>query len=128
MNPHDVANLIIVERWRGIINPKKSGDMGIDGWVEFRTIPVQVKNWAHKVGRPEIDKFKTAVERDRKNKGIIVANDFSKDCYAEVARIKNENKIDIDLVKFETIFESHNRSQHHHHGREIINHPAFMIL
>jgi len=128
INPHEVANLIIVERWNGIINPKKSGDMGIDGWVEFRTIPVQVKRWEHKVGRPEIDKFKTAIERDHKTKGIIIAKDFSKDCYAEVARIKNENKIDINLVKFEDIFESHNRSQYHYHGRPIINHPAFMIL
>ncbi|GAH99847.1 unnamed protein product, partial [marine sediment metagenome] len=36
---------------------------------ELRTIPVQVKRWGHNVGRPEIDKFKTAVERDKKNKG-----------------------------------------------------------
>ncbi len=128
MNPHVVAHLIIVDRWSGIINPKKSADLGIDGWVEERTIPVQVKRWENKVGRPEIDKFKTAIERDQKQKGIIVAEDFSKDAYAEVARIKDKHKIDIDLVRFETIFNTHNRSHNPNHGKEYIEHPLFMIL
>ena len=44
MNPHEFARLIIVEKFGGIINPKKSGDMGIDGWTEFKTIPVQGYN------------------------------------------------------------------------------------
>lgn len=105
MEPHEFARLIIVEKLSGTLNPKKSGDMGIDGWVEFRTIPVQVKRWGHKVGRPEIDKFKTAIERDKKTKGIIVAFDFSKDCYEEVERIKKENKIDIKLKSVKEIFK-----------------------
>jgi len=128
MNPHDVAKLIIKDRWDGIVNPRKSGDMGIDGWVENGTIPVQVKRWKNKVGRPEIDKFKTAIERDHKKKGIVVAQGFSKDCYAEVARIKKEHNIHIDLVEFKYIFESHNRSNNHNHGRTYIDHPLFMIL
>jgi site-specific DNA-methyltransferase (adenine-specific) len=128
MNPHEVAKLIIEERWGGTVNPRKSGDMGIDGWVEHRTIPVQVKRWEHKVGRPEVDKFETAIARDNKTKGIIVANNFSKDAYAEVARIKKKNNIDIDLVEFKHIFESHNRSHSSNHGKEYIDHPAFMIL
>ena len=105
MNPHEFARLIVVEKMGGIANPKKSGDMGIDGWIDFKTIPVQVKNWGHKVGRPEIDKFKTAVERDNKNKGIMVANDFSKDCYSEVVRIEKEHKIKIELRKVDDIFK-----------------------
>jgi DNA modification methylase len=128
MNPHDVAKLIIKDRWDGIVNPRKSGDMGIDGWVENGTIPVQVKRWKNKVSRPEIDKFKTAIERDHKKKGIVVARGFSKDCYAEVARIKKEHDIHIDLVEFRYIFESHNRSNSHNHGRTYIDHPLFMIL
>lgn len=128
MDPHKVAKLIVETRWAGTVNPKKSGDLGIDGWVENRTIPVQVKRWKNKVGRPEIDKFKTAIERDHKMKGIIVAKDFSKDCYAEVARIKKQHGVDIDLVKFEHIFESHNRSHSSNHGKEYIDHPALMIL
>lgn len=105
MNPHDFARLIIVEKMNGIVSSRKSGDMGIDGWIEFKTIPIQVKNWEHKVGRPEIDKFKTAIERDHREKGIMVANGFSKDCYAEVARIEKDTKIKIELKKVDEIFK-----------------------
>ena len=105
MNPHEFARLVIVEKMGGTINPRKSGDMGIDGWIEFKTIPVQVKRWEHKVGRPEIDKFLTAIERDRKERGILVADDFSKDCYGEVARIEKEAKIKIELKKVDDIFK-----------------------
>ena len=104
MEPNEFARLVIVEKMGGIANPRKSGDMGIDGWIEFKTIPVQVKRWEHKVGRPEIDKFAHAIERDRKEKGILVADDFSKDCYAEVARIEKDKKIKIDLRKIDDIF------------------------
>ena len=104
MNPHDFARLVIVEKLKGTVNPKKSGDMGIDGWVELRTVPVQVKRWKHKVGRPEIDKFKTAIERDRKEKGMIVAHEFSRDAINEVARIKNESSIIIELRPVKDVF------------------------
>lgn len=110
MDPHEFAHLIIVEKMGGIISPKKSGDMGIDGWVDFKTIPVQVKRWEHSVGRPEIDKFKTAVERDKKTNGIIVAKDFSKDCYAEVARIEKEDKISIELKMISDIMKDDSKA------------------
>ncbi len=97
MEPHEFARLLIVERLAGTINPKKSGDMGIDGWVEFMQVPVQVKRWGHKVGRPEIDKFKTAVERQNKNKGMIIAFGFSRDSWEEVARIKDKDGLEIQL-------------------------------
>lgn len=106
MQPHEFARLIIVEKLNGTINPKKSGDMGIDGWTNFMTVAIQVKRWEHKVGRPEIDKFSHAVERDKKEKGIIIAFDFSKDCYEEVERIKKEKKIDIELKTVKEIFNN----------------------
>src|SRR3990167_2444762 len=84
MDPHEFARLVIVEKMGGIVNPRKSGDMGIDGCVEFKTVPVQVKHWEHKVGRPEIDKFKTAVERDK---------------------IEKEHKIRIRLMTYDDVFE-----------------------
>lgn len=104
MDPHEFARLVIVEKLDGILSTRKSGDMGIDGWIEFKTVPVQVKRWDHKVGRPEVDKFKTAVERDNKIKGIIVAFEFSKDAHAEVARIEKESKITIQLMSAEQVF------------------------
>lgn len=105
MDPHEFARLMIVEKLYGTINPKKTGDMGIDGWVEFMTRSVQVKKWGHNVNRPEIDKFKTAVERDKRKKGMMIAFDFSKGCWEEVERIKQEHKIDIQLKKVKEIFE-----------------------
>jgi len=128
MNPHDVAKLIIETRWGGYANPKKSGDMGIDGWVENGTIPVQVKRSKGKVGRTVIENFKVAIERDHKRKGKIVARDFTSGSYEEAERIKKEDNIWIELDKFDDIFETHNRSENHHHGRPKVTHPAFMIL
>ncbi len=103
MEPHEFARIVIVEKLGGTVNPKKSGDLGIDGWVEFMQVPVQVKRWGHSVGRPEIDKFLTAIERDHKKKGMIVAFNFSRDCYNEIERIKKENKITIKLKKVSEI-------------------------
>lgn len=101
---HEFARLMIVEKLGGTVNPKKSGDMGIDGWIEFMTIPVQVKRWGHKVGRQEVDKFLTAIERDHKTKGMIIAFDFSKDCWNEIERVKKEKKIEIQLKIVKEIF------------------------
>jgi len=95
---------IIVEKLRGTVNRRKAGDMGIDGWTELMQVAVQAKRWGHKVGRPELDKFKTSLERDRKTRGMIIAFDFSKDSYNEVARIKNEG-IDIELKTVKEIIE-----------------------
>jgi len=109
MEPHEFARLMIVEKLGGTVNPKKTGDMGIDGWLDFMTISVQVKRWGHKVGRPEIDKFKTAVERDKRKKGMMIAFDFSKDCWEEVERIRQENKINIELKKVREILKNENK-------------------
>src|SRR5665647_534822 len=105
MPPHEFARLLIVEKLNGTINPRKSGDMGIDGWTELMTVAVQVKRWGHKVGRPEIDKFRTAVQRGGKSKGMVIAFDFSRDCWNEVARIKKDDDIDIQLKTVKEIVE-----------------------
>lgn len=104
MEPHEFARIVIIEKLGGTINPKKSGDLGIDGWVDFMSCPVQVKRWSHQVGRPEIDKFKSSIQRNNKKKGIIVAFDFSKESKNEVERIKTIDKIDIKLKTVRDIF------------------------
>ena len=106
MEPHEFARLIIAEKLSGTANPKKSGDLGIDGWVDFMQTPVQVKRWGHKVGRQEIDKFYRAIIRDHKKKGIIVAFDFSKDSWNEIEKIKKEDKIEIELKTVKEIFNN----------------------
>jgi DNA modification methylase len=98
MEPHDFARLMIQEKLGGAVNPRKTGDMGIDGWLDYKTVPVQVKRWGHSVGRPEVDKFRTAVARDGKRKGLIVAFKFSRDAFVEAAR-STDDCVDITLMK-----------------------------
>jgi len=74
---------------------KKTNDMGVDGFTE-NDIPIQIKK-RERVGRDEIDKFKSAVERLNKKHGIIIAFSFTKGAYEEVARLKENNIIDIEL-------------------------------
>ena len=105
MDPHEFARLVIVEKLGGTASPKKTGDMGIDGWTDLMTVPVQVKRWRTAVGRQEIDKFLTAVRRKRKSKGIIVARSFTAGAFEEVGRIKDDEKVEIDLKTFADLFK-----------------------
>ena len=80
----------------GTVNPKKVGDMGIDGFTFFNRYPIQVKQ-SENIGRNVIDNFETALQRDKKDKGFIIALSFGKGAYEEVARIKKEGLF-IDLL------------------------------
>jgi len=95
----------------GTVSERKVKDMGIDGYTYFERWPIQVKQ-QDKVGRPEVDKFETALERygermrkaadERGNgtfalKGIIVAFSFTKDAHEEVATAKSRG-LDIWLM------------------------------
>jgi len=73
----------------GTVNPKKVGDMGIDGYTFFNKDPIQVKQ-SENVGRNVVDNFETAVKRVKKDKGYIIAFSFTKGAYDEVARIKKD--------------------------------------
>ena len=73
----------------GTVNSKKVGDMGIDGFTFFNRYPIQVKQ-SENIGRNVIDNFETALQRDKKDKGFIIALSFGKGAYEEVARIKKE--------------------------------------
>jgi len=73
----------------GTINPKKVGDMGIDGFTFFNRYPIQVKQ-SENVGRNVVDNFETALQRDKKDRGYIIALSFGKGAYEEVARVKKE--------------------------------------
>jgi DNA modification methylase len=86
----------IISYIQGINNPKLVGDVGIDGWTVFKRHPIQVKQSEH-VGRPEIQKFESAIRAEKKDKGYVFAFSFSKPAYEEVARCKQEDKIEIEL-------------------------------
>ncbi|MHB8279340.1 MAG: DNA methyltransferase [Candidatus Humimicrobiaceae bacterium] len=80
----------------GTVNSKKVGDMGIDGFTFFNRYPIQVKQ-SENVGRNVVDNFETALQRNKKDKGFIIALSFGKGAYEEAARIKKEGLF-IDLL------------------------------
>jgi len=61
------------------------------------------------VGRPDIDKFETAMRRVGKTKGYVVAFSFAKGTYDEVARVKRENGLEIELLTVEELVEEYGK-------------------
>jgi hypothetical protein len=56
-----------------------------------------------RVGRPDLDSFETAIRRENKHKGFLVAFSFSKGAIEEAARARKDRGIEIVLVKVEDI-------------------------
>jgi len=94
----------VIDVLHGKHSPRKVGDMGIDGYSFLELAPIQVKQ-VDRVDRPELDKFETAVRRDGKQKGYIVAFGFSKGAHDEVARARDEG-LEIGLVTVATLLDN----------------------
>lgn len=95
MKPFEFQNYVI-SFIQGMQNPKLTGEGGIDGWTVFNRYPLQVKQQEH-VGRPEIQKFQSAIRAEKKNKGYFFAFSFSKPAHEEAARCKQEENIEVEL-------------------------------
>lgn len=102
----------IVGQFGGIPNSKQRGDLGLDGRTRENQ-PIQVKR-SDNISRNVIDNFFSAVQRfDKvsfeKNKaqntavGFVIAFSFGKGAVQEVARLKNEENVVIELILVETI-------------------------
>jgi hypothetical protein len=102
LQPFEFQNTVL-EKLHGRVNPRKTGDLGIDGWIEL-DVPTQVKQ-SESVGRVDVDKFETAIRRYGKNRGVIIAFSYTKDAYEEVARAKNEEGVEIRLKTVEEILK-----------------------
>lgn len=74
----------------------KVADHGIDGYTHLEKNPIQVKQ-RQRVGRPDIQKFHSAVITSGKKKGLFIAFGFSKQAYEEAASIKRDHDIEIEL-------------------------------
>jgi DNA modification methylase len=96
----------IIEQFGGISNEKQRSDFGLDGKMPDNT-PVQVKR-SDNVGRNVIDNFLSAVQRydkalfdkhvaEGKPVGYIIAFSFGKGAVEEKSRLKNKQKIIIEL-------------------------------
>jgi len=92
----------IVQRVLGEQSPRKTADKGIDGYSFFERLPIQVKQ-KERVGRPDLDAFETAIRRESKHKGFLVAFSFSKGAIEGAAVARKERGIEIVLVKVEDV-------------------------
>lgn len=97
LRPFEFQNWVI-QRVHGTHSPRKTGDMGIDGFSFLDHQPIQVKQ-SERVGRNVVDNFETAIRRDGKQKGYIVALSFTRGAREEAARARSEEKLDIHLVE-----------------------------
>jgi len=111
----------------GIPNKVQVGDMGIDGRIypvgtrpaeaaakgkRGQTdhmfaddwFPVQVKQ-SEKVGRPEIDKFEAAMEREDRQRGFFVAFSYTADCERECAAFHKRTGRIIKLLTVQEILD-----------------------
>ena len=101
LEPFQFQNWVI-DHIGGVPSPKKSGDMGIDGYTFMARDPIQIKQ-SEGIGRNIVDNFETAIRREHKNTGYIIAFSFARSTYEEAARAKLEDKLDIKLVKIDEI-------------------------
>lgn len=102
LKPFEFQNWI-VDRINGIQSNRKSGDMGIDGWTFLAHDPVQIKQ-SESVGRNVIDNFETAVRRDNKKRGFVVAFSFTRGAHEEAARVKHQG-LEIHLVSVDDLLQ-----------------------
>ncbi|MBA7496931.1 hypothetical protein ES702_07540 [subsurface metagenome] len=87
----------------GTVNPKKVGDMGIDGFTFMNRNPIQVKQSEH-MGKNVVDNFETALQNARQDIGYIIAFSFTKPAYGEVARAKQRG-LHIELLAVDKLLE-----------------------
>jgi DNA modification methylase len=103
LKPFEFQNWVI-QRLHGTHSPRKTGDMGIDGYSFMQRLPVQIKR-SDRVGRNVVDNFQTAVRRNGSHGGYIVAFSFGRGAYEEAARAKSDG-LEITLVTVKTLLEA----------------------
>ena len=102
MPPFEFQNWV-VQKLYGRQSKRKVGDFGVDGWL-MNGRPMQVKQ-SGGIGRNVVDNFETAIRRQGKKAGIIIAFSFGKGAYEEVARAKLEEGLEIELKTVEQLLK-----------------------
>jgi hypothetical protein len=90
----------VVDRIGGIPSKRKGDDKGVDGFTFMAREPIQVKQ-SEGIGRNVVDNFQTAIRRKLKTTGLIFAFSFAKGAYEEAARAKQEDGINIKLIRID---------------------------
>lgn len=107
--PFEFQNWVI-NALNGTHNPRKTGDMGIDGYWFFTRDPIQVKQ-SESVGRNVVDNFETAMRRAGNDTGYIVAFTFTRGAVEEVARARGDG-LNIRLIRVKEILLLIRRPEH----------------
>ncbi len=91
-----------------ISKEKKTHDKYLDRKNLFgdidRYVPIQVKR-TDQVGRPDIENFEVAMKRDKREKGIVIGFDFSRDALKEIRRAEREEGLIIEPKTVNQIVE-----------------------
>jgi hypothetical protein len=58
-----------------------------------------------RVGRPDIENFEVAMKRDKREKGIVIGFDFSRDALKEIRRAEREEGLLIEPKTVNQIVE-----------------------
>lgn len=103
LKPFEFQNWVI-RKFFGTHSPRKSGDMGIDGYSLLVNNPIQVKR-SYSVGRNVVDNFETSIRRDGHDTGYIVGFSFTRNAKEEVARAWVQEGLDIRLVTVEQLLD-----------------------
>jgi len=123
MPPFEFQNWAVIALG-GVPQHVKVHDYGIDGWLypadEPRAkptredmfvahrYPIQVKQ-QDRAGRPDIDKFETAMRRDKRVRGYFVAFGFSDDSMREIKRANRQDGLDIRPITVKELLEYERR-------------------
>jgi DNA modification methylase len=107
LRPFEFQNWV-VNAVNGTHSPRRTGDMGIDGFWFFTRDPIQVKQ-SDKVGRNVIDNFETAMRREKADTGYVIAFSFTRGAVEEVARARQDG-LDIKLIRVKELLMLTRRS------------------
>jgi DNA modification methylase len=92
----------VIQRVHGTPSPRKTADMGVDGFSFLEGLPIQVKQ-KEGVDRSELDKFESAIRRRKAHKGFLVAFSFTRGAVDGVVEVRKREGIEIVLVKAEDV-------------------------
>ncbi len=85
------------------IKKEKKEGINLFGDID-RYLPIQVKR-TDQVGRPDIENFEVAMKRDKREKGIFIGFDFSRDALQEIRRAEREEGLLIEPKTVSQIVE-----------------------
>lgn len=86
----------VIDFIHGRVSDRRSDIRAIDGYTWWNRYPFQVKR-QESVGLPIVQRLASGMQSQEKTRGYIFALSFSRDAREEVARLKSEENLEIEL-------------------------------